>query len=397
MPSEFDPFDAATVHDSWPLLKQLREAGPIARIGDGMYYITRSAEARTILRDTETFSSAAGFRAPGVEVPGDDRMLGEQDPPHHGPVRRVMAAALNTTTVRGESEYIARAASELLRDLRGRDGFDLVETFAIPLPTLATVHILGFPLEDAGRIATWTHEVMASTWPALNSTERGEGFDGAFPEFCRYIDDAIAQRRADPADDVVSTLIDLDVDGTQLNQRQVRALVYNLLLGGMTTTSQLIGNLLHEILVTDVGERLRGDPAAIANAVDESMRLHPPVMFIPRGCVRDTVIDGVAVSAGERVIVGTACANRDETEFPDPDSFRVDRDNSRLHLTLGHGPHVCVGAHLARTVAAAAITAFLDTFDADSVRLADDFRFENVPTFFEYGPVALPVTVMGES
>jgi cytochrome P450 len=238
---------------------------------------------------------------------------------------------------------------------------------------------------------------MESPFPATNRTERGEGFANAFPEFAAYIDAQIDRRadelaRGDDVDDVLARLLRLDVDGDPLPRVQVRALVRNLITGGLTTTSQLLGNVLHEVLSTPAVERsVRAGDAQLGRAIEESLRIAPPVLFMARGCVRDTAVGGTPIAAGERVIIGSASANRDERIFTDADAFDPDRPNADQHLTFGYGPHVCPGAGLARTVARVGLHAFLDRFPTGSVSLAPGFAFENVPTFFECGPRSLPV------
>ena len=395
----FDPFDADQVQDAWPLLAELRAAGPVAAIAGGMRYVTRHAECQAVLRDTTSFSNASGFKQPGVVVPLEDRVLGELDPPLHTPVRRVMVTALTPRVVHAAEPIIRAAAEQLLDAIPVPGTADLVPAFTAPLPNRVTVHLLGFPPEDADRIAAWTKEFMESGFPGTNRTERGEGFENAFPEFAGYIDDQIDRREAVGATsdegraDVLTRLAALEVEGTRLTRRQARALTRNLITGGFTTTSQLLGNLLHQIL-SDAGvdHAVRNDPPALDRAIEESLRLAPPVLFVPRGCVHDTTIAGeVSVQPGERVIVGTASANRDEQLFADADTFRVDRENADQHLTFGYGPHVCPGAALARTEARIAIRAFLERFTPGSIRLAPDYEFVNVPTFFECGPRELPV------
>src|SRR5438270_773030 len=119
-----------------------------------------------------------------------------------------------------------------------------------------------------------------------------EGFADGFPEFAGYIDGRINERRSDPKDDVTTRLLQLEVDGERLTPRQLRAMVRNLITGGLTTTSQLLGNLLYQVLtVPGLEERLRADPESLPRAIEESLRLAPPVMFIPRCCLRDTEAD----------------------------------------------------------------------------------------------------------
>ena len=398
MAGGFDPFDPGQAQRAWPLLKELRRQGPVAPIAGGMHYVTRHAECREVLRDTESFSNASGMKAPGVEVPFEDRILGELDPPRHSVVRRVMVTALTPKVVHAAEPFIRGTAEGLLDGLTVPGRADLVSAFSVPLPNRVTVHLLGFPADDADTIATWAGELMVSEFPRTNRTERGEGFAGAFPEFAGYIDEKVERRirevergKAVP-DDVLTRLVQLEVDGDRLNRNQLRALTRNLITGGLTTTSQLLGNLLYELLtVPGLEQVVRTDEGALANAVEESLRIAPPLLFVARGCVHDTSVGDSPVTAGERVIVGTGSANRDELLFEDGDEFRVDRPNADQHLTFGYGPHVCPGAGMARIVARIGIAAFLERFPPGSVRLADDYEFENVPTFFEIGPRRLAV------
>ena len=133
--------------------------------------------------------------------------------------------------------------------------------FTVQLPNRVTLHLLGLDPADAPQLAAWAKGLMESTFPATNRTDRGEGFAGAFPEFAAYIDSHIDERaaqleRGTAPDDVLARLLQLDDDGEQLPRRQVRALVRNLITGGFTTTSQLLGNLLHEPL-TDAASSTR--------------------------------------------------------------------------------------------------------------------------------------------
>ena len=398
MPGGFDPFDPGQAQRAWPLLKELRRKGPVAPIAGGMHYVTRHAECREVLRDTESFSNASGMKAQGVEVPFEDRILGELDPPQHSVVRRVMVTALTPKVVHAAEPFIRGTAEGLLDGVTVPGQADLVAAYSVPLPNRVTVHLLGFPAEDADTIAAWAGELMVSEFPRTNRTERGEGFAGAFPEFAGYIDDKIdhrlreVERGKDVPDDVLTRLVRLEVDDVRLTRSQLRALTRNLITGGLTTTSQLLGNLLHQLLSTPGLEHtLRVEEGALANAVEESLRISPPLLFLARGCVHDTSIGDSPIAAGERVIVGTGSANRDELLFDDADEFRVDRPNADQHLTFGYGPHVCPGAAMARIVARIGIATFLERFPPGSVRLAENYEFENVPTFFEIGPRRLSV------
>jgi cytochrome P450 len=392
----FDPFDPAKSRDAWDELANLRAEGPLATVAGGLRYVTRHAEARGVLRDTETFSNASGMKAPGVDIPSEDRLLGELDPPRHTAVRRVMVTAMTPKVVHAAEPFIASTAIALL-DALPRDRFDLVASYTAVLPNRVTMFLLGFDPADADQLAGYAKELMESTFPALNRTERGVGFAAAFPDFAGYIDARIAERTAQLAageahDDVLARLIRLEVDDAPLPPEQLRALVRNLITGGLTTTSQLIGNLLFALLSRPgLDAQVRADRTRLNSAIEESLRLNPPILFLARGCVRDTEIAGCPVHSGERVIIGAASANRDERVFDRADDFDVDRTNADQHLTFGYGTHVCPGATLARAVARIGVETVLDRFGPGELQLEPGFVFEQVPTYFEHGPRRLPV------
>jgi cytochrome P450 len=193
-------------------------------------------------------------------------------------------------------------------------------------------------------------------------------------------------------DTLLARLITADVGGEQLSARQMRALVFNLLLGGLTTTAQLLGNIIYQLLVSDwVAALAAAGPEERAAFVEECLRVYPPVMLIPRGCVEETTVAGTTIKPGERVIVGSACVNRDEVLFERSEEFDATRSNGDRHLTFGFGPHICAGAAMARSVALIGLDEFLRFAERRHARLPDGFTYENVPTFFEYGPSSMPV------
>jgi len=392
---KFNPFDAEQAHDAWPLLAELRKESAVVDIDDDMAYVTRHGVCRQLLRDTDGFSSSQGFKAPGVIVPMEDRTLGELDPPNHTIVRRVMVTALTPRSVNATEPYIASTAASLLDALPDVGQADLVPAFTTPLPNASTVHLLGFPETDGHQIMAWAKDLIESGFPGTHRNREGvEGFSNGFPEFARYIDDRIEERRNHPRDDVTTKLLELEVDGEPLTARQLRAMVRNLITGGLTTTSQLLGNLLFELLtVPGLEDRLRSDRRSIPRAIEESLRIAPPIMLIPRGCTHDAEIAGTVIHRGQRVVIGTACANRDEAVFDNGDNFDIDRANLSDHLTFGYGAHFCPGAPLARAVTRIGVGAFLDRYPPGTVRLADGFVYENVPAFFESGPKKVTIEI----
>jgi cytochrome P450 family 130 len=387
----FDPYDGAQAQSAWSLLEEMRGAGPVVEIDRGMRYVTRYEPCRDVLRDPVTFTSSVGMKAPGVVVPPLDRTLGEMDGSQHTLARRIMVGSVTPRVVHAAEPFM-RATAHALLDAAPTD---LVPGFTVPLPNRVTTYLLGFPAEDADAIAGWAKELMESGFPATNRSARGEGFAAAFPEFAGYIDDRIAARRAeleagrdDHPDEVLTRLIRVK----ELAPSQVRALMRNLITGGLTTTSQLLGNVI-DLLITDQDAQalIRASEANVVSAIEESLRLAPPVLFVARGCDADAEIAGCPVATGTRVILGHASANRDEDVFDEPNAFRVGRANADAHLTFGYGVHVCPGAAVARAVARVGIGVLLERFPPGTLRAAPGYRFENVPTYFEVGPRKLPI------
>ena len=365
----------------------------MATIAGDMPFVTRYEACRAVLRDIESFSNASGFKAPGVVIPAEDRLLGELDPPRHTLVRRVVVTALTPRVVHEAEPFMAETARRLLDAIPVPGTGDLVPAFTVSLPNRVTVHLLGLPADDADQLAAWAKELMESGFPATNRSERGEGFAAAFPDFAGYIDDQIARIETHPeADDVLARLVFLESDGERLPAP-----------AGAGARPQPHHRRAHH---DQPAARQPGPPGAHRpvgrgrdarqrRGPDRRDRGEPPTraagdVHLPRLRARDGD-RGRDITEGERVVVGTGSANRDEQVFADGATFDPTRENAdaapdvRLRPARvpgrGAGPHrgAC-GAHQ-----------FFERFPAGTVRLAEGFRYENVPTFFEVGPRRLPI------
>lgn len=403
---EFDLFDHRQTQGLTETARRWRRESPVTRIAADTFYVARWHDCWTILRDAATFANGNGFKA--VDLPDDERMLIEMDPPLHPPLRRVVRTAFARKSVEAERPFARASAARLLDELATRasiggpvaDGssgsapgaIELVESFTDRIANLVNFHLMGFPIEDTPRIVDWAREILHGDWPALNRTERGEGIGGAFPEFARYVDDLVDSRRgAGAADDLIARLVASEVDGRPLSQTMLRTLVSQIILGGISTSTNLLGSMLHRLLTTPgLHARLRAEPALVPAAVEESLRLDPPVLFVRRVCRRDAELAGTPLARGELVVVGIASANRDETVFDDADAFRLDRGLPR-HIAFAGGAHLCSGAALARLVACETISAYLERFEEGELELVPGFVYEGVPVFLEHGPKRLDV------
>ena len=366
-------------------------ACPVQRSESGSWVFTGYAEVLAATQDVEAFR--ANFRAPGVEVPPEEQFVNEIPEPRHGHVRKIINSAIASHRLTGVEPLCETLCRDLLTGLRERGGpVDLVTEYVMPVPNSIIAHLLGAEPADYAKWAAWSEEVVEGTYPSLYRNERGVGFAGAHPEFAAYIDAIIADRRRHPREDFVTRLISREIDGRRLTDIEARAQLVFLFISGNETTRHLLGNLLH---------RIAGDPALFAElaadrtlieaAIEESLRLDPPVRLLMRTASAATVVAGEQISEGEAVIFGVEQANRDETKFDDAEQFRLDREDLRRHLAFGGGPHVCPGAHLARMEARVAVNVLLDM--ATGVQIEPGFAYQNVAVSWAKGPRSVPVQV----
>ena len=385
-----DLFDHRQSQNLHAVTREWRTSAPIARLGPDLVYVSRWRDCWEVLRDPSRFGNANGFKV--VDVPEDERMLGEMDPPRHPRLRRVMRSGFTRPAVAREQPYARERAQRLLDAIAAKPGAELVSGFCDLLPNDVSLHLLGVPERDSAQIVAWAKELLHSEWPATHRTHRGVGLAGAFPDFAAYLDALVDSRRGpDAPDDLLARLAQCSLDGRPLSPTVLRSLAAHVILGGFSTTTNLLGSLLHRLLREPaLHARLRSQPALVPAAVEESLRLDPPVLFVLRNVVREATLCGVALVPGQRVAAGIASANRDESVFGDAESYRLDRGAPR-HLSFSGGAHLCIGAGVARLVAVEALRAFALRFRPGELELAPGFEVHGVPVFLENGPERLEV------
>ncbi len=391
--ADFDPFQGGWGEISYQQMAVLRRERPVIHTPSGFWYLSRYDDCRRTLADSRTFSNVGGLRGPGVVVPREERMINEMDPPDHSRLRKLEQSTLNFGNFRSMEPYIRKLAEELVHALPRGGVADLVPALVEPIPSQVTAHLIGVRVEDYPQFRAWSKEVTTSSWITDNRTERGEGLHGAHPEFAAYIDAAVSARRGadDPADDLITRLVETEVGGERMSDTEIRITLAHLIIAGNDTTTHLIGNLLHRMVAsTELYATLGADRSLIPAAIEESLRVDAVIQLLTRRCERDLEIRGVLIPASSRVVVGIASANRDEEAYgPDADTFRVDRVDAPMHLTLGFGPHLCLGANLARLEAEILINVLLD--QVSSAELESGTAYTRVPAFWELGPQTLLV------
>jgi len=396
-PYAFDPFDPKQTQNQWEQLARLRREAPISRPLPGFVYLARYHDVLAVFKDAVTFSSREGFRAAGVFVPEEESFLGEIDPPAHPQLRNLMRQTFRPGLERGAEPFTRAYARARLAALAEAGGGDLVSALGIVLPPAVTAHMLGIPTTEIERVGRWGFELLHSTWPATNRTERGEGLAGAFPEFSAFLDEQIAWRRrhAAPPDDLITRMTRATVEGKALSDVQIRTLCANCLLASQSTANP-IGNLLVRFLSDAAFARsLRADAAVIPAAIEESLRFEPPVLFLFRTAVRDTELSGEKIAAGERIVLGIASGNRDESVYERAGEYWLERGwpHAPQVLSFGPGPHLCLGNQIARMEARVVLEEVMARFTPGALQLAPGFELHHVPMFLEYGPERLDVAV----
>jgi cytochrome P450 len=393
----FDPMDQSKTKDP-ELLRRLRQERPVVRPAEHVVYTARYHDTASVFKNAKRYSSVGDMRAPGVTVPEEESFLGELDPPLHPRIRRILLRGFTPERAIAAEPWTRSTVRARLETIGARGDGDLMNELGIPLPVEVAAHVLGIPDELHEKMHTWCNELLHSTWPALGKTERGEGIEGAFPEFAATIDALIAERRTPKEGgptDLLAVMVQTEADdGWRIHEQHVRTLTINVLAGSLST-SYMIGNLLYRYLTDEGGfaGTIRADRSLIPAAVEESLRFEAPVTFLFRSSREETAIDGCPIHVGDHIMMGISSANRDETVYPDANEFRLDRSGEPEHLAFGAGPHLCLGNHLTRMIGRVTLEEVLDRFAPGQLRLVDGFVWECVDHPLEYGPEHLPVRV----
>jgi cytochrome P450 len=383
----FDPY-APSSEDRYAAMAQVRADGGMLQTPAGWYVATAEGVSAG-LHDVEKF---VGSFVDTSALDEDDVMISAIPEPRHGRIRRVINTVVAAHRTLQNEPFIREQARVLVGravDAATDGPVDIVTTVVEPLPSIVIAHMLGVPADMVDRFAVWSDELLE----AQNRGGAG-ALSAAHPEFARYVQSLIDERRADPdpPDDVVTRFINTDVDGEFLSDRAIRTQTMFLIVAGNETTRNLIGNSLFTLATRpDLFARLREDRSLIMPFVEESLRLDSPVQVLARAVLDDTTIEGCPLHRGDRVVFGLASANRDERVHDHPTEFRLDRPRARDHLAFGAGPHVCPGASLARLEATAVLEEVCDRIEA--MRLADDFTPEPNPVFWAHGHRSLRVVL----
>jgi len=372
-PPLFDPFAPGFTDDPYPQYAALRAAAPVYQHPLGFWLLTCYGDVSWLLRASLSVEDRNIAAGPFVQL--REQMFGEaltrprrvsmldRDPPDHTRLRRLVSKAFTPRAVQALRPRITGLVETML-DAAEREGrVDLVGALAFPLPFAVIAEMLGTPPADHERIRQLTGTVVRSLEPVADPA-LAAAIVAADAELRVIAADMIAWKRAHPADDLLTALINAEDDGDVLDDEELIAQTLLLYIAGHETTVNLIaGGTLALLRHPAQLALLRADPALIDNAVEELLRYDSPVQASRRITLEPVSIGGLTIPAGAFVLANLGSANRDEGFWgPDAAELRLDRATARQHVSFGAGPHHCLGASLARLEAAIALARLTTRF-----------------------------------
>jgi cytochrome P450 len=367
----FDPSDPAFLEDPYPVLNRLREG---ARVfydeGRRRWFVTRHEDVRACLRDRRlgrNFRHVITAKEIGVP-PLDARWqafwaterwsLLWLEPPDHTRIRKLVAAAFTPRSVEALREPARELAAELLEPLAEAGRMELLYDYAQPYSIAVICRMLGVPLDRHRDLLDWSHR-MVKMYEFDVPDEAADAANRAATEFQEYVRALIAERRAQPREDMVSALVAARVDGAQLSDDEIVSTVIVLLNAGHEASVNTLGNgMLAFARHPEQWRRVVDGGVTAAGAGEEMIRYDPPLQLFERWVLTDDFTIGeVAIPRGEKIALLFGSANRDSRVFERPDEFDVSRENAAQHIGFGGGIHVCIGAPLARVELEASVDA----------------------------------------
>lgn len=366
-----DPYADITAHDTYvqgfphAAFKRLREDDPVVWIEEsdasGFWAITKHADVIEVSRDHGRFTAARGIRMEDMDADELEarRSMMELDPPEHTRLRRLVQPGFTPRVVATYQSAFRVLAGHVLDQVLGRTEFDFVTEIARELPIRMLCRLLGVPEKDAGDMVLWGDQMISNADPEYtpviidqDDTEEYRLLPFRSPaalEVFRYAEEIALERRRDPQDDIITTLLTAEPDGQPLTDLEFKNFFTLMMVAGNETTRHTISHGLTYLAAAPAQlEALRSDLAGLSeSATEEILRASGVTMHFRRTAVEDTQIRGVPISSGDKIVIWYTSANYDEDVFENPFAFDITRQPNP-HVTFGTGRHVCLGASLAR-------------------------------------------------
>jgi cytochrome P450 len=328
--------------------RTMRDTDPVSHDSKtGAWNVFRYQDVAAILSDHQTFSSSLSKVMPEASNLIKGNIL-RMDPPRHHRLRSLVSKAFSPTAIAQMEPRIAELTNDLLDETRGRSTIELVSDLSYPLPVTVIAEMLGVPAEDRPRFRRWADALL--TRDSADPLDRAQltKAKAQLSNFYDYLQEHVAQRRTRPRGDLLTHLVDAQIDGERLSDREILGFATVLLLAGHITTTALLGNAIRCLDEhPDAQAALRADPAAIPLAIEEILRYRSPFALLVRATTAETILGDKVIPPEQMVMAWLLSANHDERQFEHPDEFVIDRQPNP-HLGFGRGIHFCLGAPLAR-------------------------------------------------
>lgn len=345
--------------------------------------VFRYEDVQRVLSDHAAFSSRFRGTSGSMANPLGSSLI-STDPPRHRQLRSLVSQAFTPKAIAALEPRITSITHELLDRVIDSGEMDVVKDLAYPLPVIVIAELLGIPPEDRDRFKYWSDVIVGSTGGDYTNVRAIQMEAGA------YFMQTLAERRQNPREDLISGLLQAEIDGEKLSDLDLLGFCILLLVAGNETTTNLLGNA---ILCFDehpeVYEELRADSSLLPGAIDEVLRYRSPVQHMYRVVVSDMEFGGQRFQEGQGMVARIGSANRDESQFPEPDRFDIRRDPNR-HLAFGSGIHFCLGAPLARLEGRIVLGAMMERMR--DIRQVPGVALEPLGSALIFGVKSLPVT-----